>query len=145
MKFCHYLLKALHRFFEVLKDFCGEHVRIGQVVEVGKRLVLDPENIEAGFVAGQDFVDAVAAEAAFRILRRPGFAALVPILRMIAGEKLVEILISERVLLECEMDIGTKIVNPDLARLRFRRGRTFVEKDHVRLDARLVEDTRWQA
>lgn len=80
--------KALHRLFKVLKNFCGEHVGVGQIVEISEGFVLDPENIEAGFVAGQDFVDAVAAEAAFRILRRPGFAAFVPILRMIADEKL---------------------------------------------------------
>ena len=86
--FLHNSLKALHRFFEVLKNFCGKHIRIGQAVEVGKRLVLNPEKIEAGFIAGQDFVDAVSAEATFRIVRRPGFAAFVPILRMIAEEKL---------------------------------------------------------
>jgi len=45
-------LKTLHRFLKIFEDLLGEHIRIGQIVEVSEGFVLDPEDIEVGFIAG---------------------------------------------------------------------------------------------
>lgn len=42
--------------FQVLDDLLGQLVRFGQVVQVGEALVLEPEQIEAGLVAGDQLV-----------------------------------------------------------------------------------------
>jgi hypothetical protein len=38
--------------FQILDDLLRKLVGFGEVVEISKALVLEPENIEAGFVAG---------------------------------------------------------------------------------------------
>ena len=46
--------EALQSTLEVFDDIRGENVGGGEVVQIGERLVLDPEEIEAGLVPGQD-------------------------------------------------------------------------------------------
>ena len=54
------------------------------MIEIGKRLVLDPENIEAGLIARKNIVDREFPPASLRILLRPCFRAVMPVLRLIA-------------------------------------------------------------
>jgi hypothetical protein len=41
--------------FEVIDDFLRENVGIGQIVEVFKALISEPKDVEAGFVAADEF------------------------------------------------------------------------------------------
>ena len=47
--------KALHVGFQVFDDLGSENVGIGKVVQIGEALVLDPGDVEAGLVVGEDF------------------------------------------------------------------------------------------
>ena len=47
-------------------------------------------------------------------------------------------------LFQRKVNVGAKIVDPDGLRLRFGAGRTLIEEDDVRFDARLIEDARGQ-
>ena len=48
-------------------------------------------------------------------------------------------------LLQCEMDIGSEIVDPDILGLHIRAGGLLVKEDDICLNTRLVEDTGGQA
>ena len=62
------LREAIQRALEVFDDVRGENVRRGEIVQIGKGLVLDPENIKAGLVAGQNvFLNVKLPPAAVRI------------------------------------------------------------------------------
>jgi len=41
--------------FEVVDDFLGENVGIGEIVGVFEALVSEPKDVEAGFVAADEF------------------------------------------------------------------------------------------
>ena len=65
---------------QVLDDLFGEFVRFRQVVQIDQALVLEPEDVEAGLVAGSQFLVAVAPPAALgRIPFVPGGLAPVAI------------------------------------------------------------------
>ncbi|MGP1678768.1 MAG: hypothetical protein ACTS6J_16630, partial [Burkholderiales bacterium] len=61
--------KLLQRRLQVVDDFLRNHFGRWQVVGVGERMVPEPEDVEAGFVAGDEFVIGVRAPAAIRVLR----------------------------------------------------------------------------
>lgn len=52
----HHLLKALHPSFQVLHDLFSQDVWIREVVQVGQVFVSDPEDVQACFVAGYNFI-----------------------------------------------------------------------------------------
>ena len=81
------LLKALQCALEVFDDIVSQHVGRGQVVQIGKGLVLDPEDIEAGLVPREDVGNIEFAPAAIRVIFAPRFGAFAPILRMITGDE----------------------------------------------------------
>ena len=45
--------KLIQRGLQVLSDFSGDHVRIGEIGRILQALVLQPENIQADFVTFQ--------------------------------------------------------------------------------------------
>lgn len=49
-------LELLQRRAEVLDDFGGDDGGVGEVVGVLQRIVLEPEDVEAGLVAGDQLV-----------------------------------------------------------------------------------------
>jgi hypothetical protein len=53
------------RGFEIFEDFLGENVRIGEILGFFEAFITEPKNIEAGFVAVDDFVVLVRAPADF--------------------------------------------------------------------------------
>ena len=114
------------------------------MIEIGQGFILHPENVQAGFVPLQDFLDRESSEAPVRVIRGPGLHAIVAVLGVIAADKVLQIGIGHRVLLECKVNVGSEIIYPDLLRLHLRAGRTLVEEQHIRLDARLIEYARGQ-
>ena len=93
-------VERLQRALQVLDDLIREHVGTWQVVQIGKRLVLDPENVEARLVALHQLLRVKPAPAALGVLLRPRFLALVAVLRIVAGDKILQILVRQRVLFE---------------------------------------------
>ena len=114
------------------------------MIEIGQGFILHPENVQAGFVPLQDFLDRESSEAPVRVIRGPGLHAIVAVLGVIAADKVLQIGIGHRVLLECKVNVGSEIIYPDLLRLHLRAGWTLVEEQHIRLDARLIEYARGQ-
>src|SRR5436309_1348975 len=82
---------------EVVHDFLGDDVGIGKVVGGFEALVLEPEDVEAGFVAGNKFVIVVGAPAAVWFLLGPRRFTLVAIGRVVALHKLVEVFALQRI------------------------------------------------
>ena len=66
--------------------------------------------------------------------------ALMPVLRMEAGDKILQIGVSHGMLFQREMDVGAEVVHPHLFRLPLRAGGALVKENHVYLDARLVKN-----
>jgi len=50
----HDLLKTLNTCFKVFDDLFSKYIRIGEVVQVCQAFVSDPEDVQAGFVPGDD-------------------------------------------------------------------------------------------
>ena len=99
---------------QVLHDILGQLLRGGQVVQVGQGLVLDPEDIQAGLVPGKDLLRREAVPAAFRVLLISGLMALMPVLRVVTLNKVLQIPKGHGTLLEGKVHIGPQIVYPDL-------------------------------
>ena len=97
-------LEALQCTLEVFDDVIGKFVGVGKIVEVGKGLVLNPEDVEASLVALQNVLNLKFAEAAFRILLFGiGFLSFEAIFGIIALDKVLQILIGKGILLQREM------------------------------------------
>ena len=125
---------------EVLDDVVGERFGFGEIVEVGEGFVLDPEDIEARLVTLQDFIDAELTPTSVGILRRIRFLPLVAVDRIVARNKIPQVGVAHRILLQGEMDVGAEVVYPDLLHLPLRACRLLVEEDDICLYARLVEN-----
>ena len=54
--------------FDIFDDVFVQIFRIGKVVQVGETFVFEPEDVQAGFVAGDDVGVGIFAPAAFGIL-----------------------------------------------------------------------------
>ena len=80
---------------------------------------------------------------------RPGSAPvscpLVPVLRVVAGDELVQVRALQRVRLQGEVLVGAQVVDPELLRPRRLAGGLAVEEQHVGLHALGVEDAGRQA
>ncbi len=50
----HDLLKTLDTSFQVFDDLFGKYIRIREVVQIGQAFVSDQEDVQAGFVTGDD-------------------------------------------------------------------------------------------
>ena len=85
-----------------------------QVGAVFERFVFEPEDVEVELVALQQVVIIVNAPATLRVLIRPRRRPFVSVLWIIASDEIVKVGAFERVLLESEMLVGAKIVNPKL-------------------------------
>lgn len=68
--------KTLQPRFQILNNFPGQLIRLRQIVQIGKALVLEPENFGVGCISHQDFSSALNTDwmdthAALHIARRP--------------------------------------------------------------------------
>jgi hypothetical protein len=68
----HDLLKTLDTCFEVFDDLFSKHIRIGEVVQICQAFVSDPEDVQAGFVTGDDVFIGEFSPSAVGIVFRPG-------------------------------------------------------------------------
>ncbi len=137
--------EAVQGALQVFDDLIGQDVRRGEAVEVGEGLVLDPENVQALLVPFPDLVGVIAAPSSVWVLLGPGLPSLEPVFGIVAGNEIGQVRVRHGVLLQGEVHIGAEIVYPHLLRLFLRSRRALIEKDHVGLDAGLVEDARGQA
>ena len=141
----HQLVEAIQCGLQILNDIRSQFVGIGQAVQIGQGLVLDPEDVQTGLVPFQDILRAEPPPAAIGVGFRPGFLPFVAVLRVVAADKVIQIGIGHGMLLQCEMDVGAEIVNPDIFRLPLWAGGALIEEKHVCLDAGLVENAGGQA
>src|SRR5947207_12513588 len=111
---------------------------IGGVLET---LVSQPEQIEAELVARQDLFIAVWPPAPVRRLVGPRRFALMTLAQAVTGDEIVEIDPGQRTLLEREVLVGPKIVDPDRPRPGLVAARLAIEEQHVGLHALRIEDT----
>ena len=118
----------------------GDHVGVGKIGGVFEGVVFEPEDVEAGFVAGDEFVVGVGTPAAVGFLVGPGGFASVPIRRVVAFHELVEVFALERIGLEREVFVGAEVVDPELLGPgRLTRG-LLVEEEHVGFHALRIEE-----
>ena len=93
----HNLAEAFQRRLDVFDNIAGEHIRVGQIVQIGQALVLDPADIQARLVPADHVLIGKPAPAAFRVgFRVPGFAARVPIGRAVAIDELFQVALRQR-------------------------------------------------
>lgn len=134
------LAKLIHGGLQIFHDILSQFFRGGQVVQVGQRFILDPENVQTGFVPGKNVLYRKAAPTTFGIFLAPGFLAFKAIFRIVALNKILQIGEGHGMLFEGKVHIGPQIIEPDFLGLAFRAGRTLIKEDHVRLYAGLVKD-----
>ena len=77
-------------------------------------VVLEPEKVQAGLVAGDELLVSEVPEPF-------GFPALVPILRVVAGDEVVQVVDLERLGLEGEVLVGAQVVNPSVQDKNFNK------------------------
>ena len=139
------LPKAIQRALEIFDYLISEHIGRRQIIEIGKGFILYPKDIEAGFIARQDLGNIEFTPAAVGILLAPSFGALKAILRIVAGDEILQVRILHRILLQREVDIRAEIIDPHGLRLRIRACWALIEKDNVRLYAWFIKDTSGKA
>ena len=83
--------EALTSRFARLNDFLLQHIGWRQIGQVVQAVVLEPENVQAGLVAGHQIVITVSAPAAIGVVGAPGFSALVTFSHFVQVHKLVQI------------------------------------------------------
>jgi len=75
--------------FEVFDDLLGEYVGIREIVGLFEAFISEPEDIETGFIAVDEFFVIVRAPAAVGILVGPGRRPLMAVLGVVALDELV--------------------------------------------------------
>ncbi|MFR2124818.1 MAG: hypothetical protein ACLS34_07900 [Faecalibacterium sp.] len=60
----HQFLKTFQSTLQIFNNIRGKFVRRREIVQIGKRLVLQPENIQTGFITFQNFIYRESAPAA---------------------------------------------------------------------------------
>ncbi len=89
--------------FEVLDDFLGENIGIWEIVGFFEAFVSEPEDVEAGPVAVNQLFVIVRAPAAIWIFLGPSRRPLMPILRIITLDELVEVFTLQWISLQREV------------------------------------------
>ena len=141
----HQLVETIQCGLQILNDIRSQFVGIGQAVQIGHGLVLDPKDVQTGLVPLQDVLNGESAPATIGVGFRPGFRSFVAVFRVVAADEVLQIHIGHGMLLQDEVNVGAEIVNPDILCLPFRAGGALIEEKHVCLDAGLVEDAGGQA
>ena len=134
------LAESIHGRLEVFQDVLRQFLRGRQVVQISQSLVLDPEDIQAGFVPIEDLLGGKPPPTAVRVVLAPGLVALIAVFRVVALDEVFQILIGHGVLFQGKVQIGPQIVEPDLLGLPLRAGGALIKEDHICFDAGLIED-----
>ncbi len=104
--------ELLHCRFQISRDVGGDDFGGGQVGGFFQSFVLQPEDVQVHLVALGQLVVGEGLEAL-------ALFAAVPVLRIVAGYKIIQITPLERIFLEREMQVGAQVVNPELLCPRF--------------------------
>ena len=84
--------EAVQAGFEVIDDLFREVRGFRQVVEVGEAVVLEPEEVQAGLVPGDEFfIGELPPTAVGVLLGVPRFLALEAVGGVVAGDELAEV------------------------------------------------------
>ena len=123
---------------QILGDFGGDHVWIGQIGGIFQAIVFQPEDIQTDFVAF-DQVFVVEDVESFR------FFAVVAVLRVVASDEVVEVGPGQLVGFQSEVLVCAAVIDPQLLRPGFLAGGLAIEEKHVCLYSLRVENAGWQA
>jgi hypothetical protein len=132
---------AIRRNCSKADDFLGDDVGIGKIGGVFEGIIFESEDVEVGFVAGDEFVVVVGAPAAIGLLLGPDGFTLVAVRRVVAFHEFVEVFSFERIRLEREVLVGPQVVNPELLSPWCFTGRLFVEEEDVSFHALGIKET----
>ena len=91
------------RSLQVLDDFLVQYIGRWQIVQIVLAVVLQPEDIQAGLVAGHQVLIAIELEAL-------DGGPLVAVARVVAGDEVLQVIEFERARLEREMLVGTQVI-----------------------------------
>ena len=139
------MFEAVEAGFEVFDDFFCQHIGVGEVVEVGKAFVFDPEDVQTGFVSGNQFFIGIGPPSAFGVVLAPGRFAFCFVGIVVALHKIVEVGPCHGLLLRGMMDVGTVVIVPHRLCPWLFTGRFVDKKQDVGFHSRCVEDPRRQA
>jgi hypothetical protein len=138
--------EVLESGFKVFGDVFGEVFGIGEIVEVGKALVFEPGDVEAGFIAGDELgVGEPAPAAVGALFGVPGLFTGVAVGWLIARDEVGQVLEAHGVALEGVMDVGAVVVVPNLFGPGFFGGGLIIEEEDVGFNALGVEKPGGQA
>jgi len=145
-----YQPELFERCFEVVDDFLGDDVGVGKIGGVFEGVVFEPEDVEAGFVAGDQLVIIVGAPTAVGFLVGPGGFAIVAIahgplvgpvvMAVVAFHELIEVFALKWIGLEREVLVGAEVVDPELLGPGGLARRFLVEEEHVGFHALRIEE-----
>lgn len=82
----HQLIETIQCALQILDDIRSQFAGIGQAVQISQGLVLDPEDVQTGFIPLQDVLSRESAPAAIGVGFRPGFRPFVAVLRVVVLE-----------------------------------------------------------
>jgi hypothetical protein len=122
----------------------SENIGIGEIVGFFQAFVSEPEDVEAGLVAVDEFVIVVGSPPPVGILFGPSRRPLIAVLGIVALNELVQVLTLQWIGLQGEVLVGSKIVDPELFSPRGLAGRLLVEEKDICFDALCIEQTRRQ-
>ena len=129
--------QRVERGLQVFDDLGGDRLGRSQVVAVRQAVVLEPEQVEAGLVTGQQFAGVMAAPAALRVRFAERGLARRAVVGPVKAHELVEVGVLQRARLEREALVRAQVVQPHALHVRLAVGpRWFaIEEQHVRLHA----------
>jgi len=96
--------ELLQRGLQALHNLPRQNCRIGQVVGVLQAPVLEPEDVQAGFIPFHQILIGKGPEALY-------LQAVVAVLRIVAFDEVLQVLQLERIGLEGEVLVGPQVVN----------------------------------
>ena len=83
--------KLLKSGAKVFGNFCGDDVRIREIVGIFEAFIFEPEDVEAQFIPLEQFFIRKGAPPALRIFWRPCWFSVKPIFGAVALNKFVEV------------------------------------------------------
>ncbi len=116
----------------------------GRLSRSARLLSLQPEDVEVGFVAGDNLFVGVLPPAPFRGFGREALLAFVAVLGVVAFDKLLQVRCLQRALFQGVVHVGTVVVEPHFTCPGIFVGRHNVKKEDVGFHALCVKDAGWQ-
>ncbi len=90
----------------MLDDLQRQNFRRRQFIQIIEAVVLQPEDVEIGLVASNEFIVGEIPEAI-------GFCTIMSVFRIVADDEVLKIVKLERLGFEGKVFVGTEIIEPD--------------------------------